>query len=846
VTKVDLSFLGSVAKPTRYTGGEVNEVRKTEREGLLHVALCFPDLYEIGMSYMGLSILYAAVNAREDAWAERVFMPAPDMRAALEARGLPLYGLESKRPLAEFDVLGFTLQFELTYTNILHVLSLGGLPWRSSDRDGRHPLVIAGGPCAVNPEPLAPFVDAFFIGDGEEGFGEVLDVVRRTEGRPRPEVLRALAAVEGVYVPALYRTEVDGLSGLEVVAGPAVEGAPFPVRRRILWDLDRTPFPAEVLVPHHEVVHDRFSMEIARGCAVGCRFCQAGYIYRPARERSPEAVRAAIREGLAATGFNEVSLLSLNAGEYDGIETLVTAVAEEGKSQSVGVSMPSLRVPALTPELVAALGAGRKSGFTLAPEAGSQRLRDVISKQVTEEQIARAAKVVFGGGWDLVKLYFMIGLPTETQEDLEGIVRLGRLVVDKAKEAGCKRPRVNLSTSSFVPKPFTPFQWAAMDAPEVLLSKQEFLKKSLGRPVAYRWHDVGASSVEAVLSLGDRRAARALEEAARLGCAMDGWTEHFRLDLWQEAFRRAELDPQFLVNRPRPKEGRLPWDHLEVGVTKAFLWREWEKALAAQPTDKCGAESCYGCGYFAKRCVAGEFGRPSADAATSTPHASPLTPHEGEPSHLTPPEEIPASRFRMRFSKTGEARFLGHLDLVDVLVRSFRRAGVKLAYSQGFHPMPKVELPAPLPLGVEGVDEPMEFEAALPEPEACLASLRRALPAGLAVLALGPVPPGAPKLSALILHEYAVGAGRLTPDEAAALRSRAEEFLAAPTWPVTRESKGKIRTLDLRLRVKGLSWEGKALRVAMETGGFMDLVAALVPGPERERLALSRTRLTAP
>jgi len=843
VTRVDLSFLGSVAKPTRYTGGEVNEVRKEEREGLLHVALCFPDLYEIGMSYMGLSILYAAVNDREDAWAERVFMPAPDMRAALEARGLPLYGLESKRPLGEFDVLGFTLQFELTYTNILHILSLGGLPWRACDRDGRHPLVIAGGPCAVNPEPLAPFVDAFFIGDGEEGFGELLDVVRETKGRPRPEVLKALAAVEGVYVPALYRTEVDAVSGLEVVAGPAVEGAPFPVRRRILWDLDETPFPARVLVPHHEVVHDRFSMEIARGCAVGCRFCQAGYIYRPTRERSPGAIRSAIREGLVATGFNEVSLLSLNAGEYEGIETLVTAVAEEGKSQSVGVSMPSLRVPALTPELVASLGAGRKSGFTLAPEAGSQRMRDVISKQVTEAQIAHAAKVVFGGGWDLVKLYFMIGLPTETQEDLEGIVRLGRLVVDKAKEAGCKRPRVNLSTSSFVPKPFTPFQWAAMDMPEALLAKQEYLKKSLNRPVAYKWHDVGASWVEALFSLGDRRAARALEEAARLGCAMDGWTEHFRLDLWTEAFRRAGLDPALVVNQPRPKEGRLPWDHLEVGVTKTFLWREWEKAQAGEPTEKCGAEACYGCGFFAKRCVAGEFQKPRSAGPERAPDASPLTPHEGEPAPLAAPEAIPAARYRMRFSKTGEARFLGHLDLVDVLVRSFRRAGVKLAYSQGFHPMPKVELPSPLPLGVEGVDEPMEFEAAISEPEACLSSLRRALPAGLAVLSLDPVSPGAPKLSALTLHEYAVDAARLAPGELASLRARGEEFLGAPTWPVTRESKGKSRTLDLRPRVRSLVWEGPVLRVGLETGGFMDLLAALVPGPERERLGLARVGL---
>ncbi len=833
--QADLSFLRSVAKPTRYIGGEVNEVVKRDSPGLLHVALAFPDLYDIGMSYMGLAILYETVNARQDAWAERVFMPWLDMEAEMEARGIPLYGLESKRPLAEFDVIGFTLQFELTYANILHMLKLGKIPWRSSERDENHPLVIAGGPCAVNPEPLAPFIDAFFIGDGEEGFGDILDTVKAAAGKPRRELLRELARVEGVYVPALYATDPGAGSRFEVVAA-AMEGAPLPVRKRILWNLDSRPFPSKVLVPHHEVVHDRYSIEIARGCSVGCRFCQAGYIYRPARERAAEEVLRSTVGGLGETGFNEVSLLSLNAGEYGGIEALARAVAAGGRDQRAGVAMPSLRVSSLTKELAKSLGEGRKSGFTLAPEAGTQRLRNVINKQISEADLSNAASVVFSSGWNLVKLYFMIGLPTETEEDLHGIERLAMLVVRKAREAGCRNPKVNLSTSSFVPKPFTPFQWLAMSKPEALRAKQDWLKENLRRPVSYKWHDVDASTVEAILSLGDRRVAGAIEEAARLGCRFDGWTEQFRRDLWQQAFERAGVDVAFYLHREKEKDEPLPWDHIDVGVRKDFLWRELSKALEALPTNKCGMESCYACGFFAKQCMAGEFERTSAGEVS--PPAEPAGTAKAEPAAAK------ISKYRLVFSKTGMARFLGHLDLVDVLVRALRRAGVKLAYSKGFHPMPKVELPSPLPLGVEGMNELMDFESGEVDEGRLMASLRSSLPQGISPLSLSIAGPGTTRLGELRLQRYEIIPQGLSAEEDAAVRGKVAAFQQAATWPVEKVHKGQARTYDLKERVKALSLEEGTLRVTLETGGFMDLVEVLGPPNAKERLVLRRLSLS--
>ncbi len=584
-------ILLSVQKPARYVGSEWNAVHKDWDRVDVTFALAFPGLYEVGMSHLGLQILYHELNRREDTLAERVFAPAPDLEAVLRRRGLPLFALESHRGLRDFDILGFTLQYELTYTNILNMLDLGGIPLQAADRGEGDPLVVGGGPGAFNPEPLVPFFDCFVLGEGEEVVHELVDGWRESAGRSREDRLRRLAAVPGVYVPSLYQVRY-GADGT-VAAVQAVAPAPSRVMKRVVADLDELDYPTYPVVPSVQAIHERAMVEVFRGCTRGCRFCQAGIIYRPVRERSPRAVVRLAQEILAHTGYDEVSLVSLSTADYSGIDRVARELARDLAPRGQAVSLPSLRVDAFSVELARTVRGPRKTGLTFAPEAGTQRLRDVINKGVREEDLMAAAQAAFSQGWEALKLYFMIGLPTETEADVAAIAQLARRV----RDLGGSRSQVTVSVSSFVPKPHTPFQWEPQDPPQTLLAKQALLRRVLrGRGLSLRWHEVGPSWIEGTFSRGDRRMAAVLEEAWRHGCRLDGWGEHFRPELWEEAFRAAGADPAFYNARRRSPEEIFPWDHLDSGATREFLWEENQRALTGEATADCRWEGCYLCG----------------------------------------------------------------------------------------------------------------------------------------------------------------------------------------------------------------------------------------------------------
>ena len=594
------SLFDRVQKPARYTGGELNSVIKDKERMAIRFAFAFPDLYEVGMSHLGMKILYGLFNAQPDVWCERVFMPDRDMEALLREEEIPLFALESRDALGDFDFIGFTLQYEMCYTTVLHMLDLAGIPLRAADRDERYPLVVGGGPCACNPEPVADFFDLFTLGEGEEVNLELFELYRRCreEGYSKAAFLRRAAQIEGVYVPSLYAVAYEKDGRVESVT--PLEGAPARVRKRLLLDLDRAYYPDKFVVPFIDIVHDRAMSEIFRGCIRGCRFCQAGFIYRPVREKSPEVVDAQSRALCAGTGYEEFSLSSLSTSDYTRLEELLPRLLSWAEEEHTNISLPSLRVDGFSEELAGRLNVLRRSGLTFAPEAGTQRLRDVINKNLTEEEILSTADKAFSGGWTTVKLYFMMGLPTETSEDIEGIAALSQQVVNRyyanpGKPKG-KGVTVTVSVSCFVPKPFTPFQWEPQDTVEELQEKQRRLVASVKtKKISLNWHDARTSFLEGVLARGDRRLSRVIEETYRRGCTLDSWAEHFDFDKWMEVFRDCSLDPAFYANRRRSYEEVLPWDHLDYGVSKDFLKKESLRAGEGVVTPNC-RQSCSGCG----------------------------------------------------------------------------------------------------------------------------------------------------------------------------------------------------------------------------------------------------------
>ena len=595
----------SIEKPARYIGGEVNSVMKDKEEVDIRFAMCFPDVYEIGMSHLGIQILYDMFNRREDTWCERVYSPWLDLNKVMRDRDIPLFALESQDPVRDFDFLGITIQFEMCYTNILQILDLSQIPLHAADRTEDDPIVIGGGPCAYNPEPLAEFFDIFYIGEGETVYDELLDTYKewKKSGASRKDFLRQAARIDGLYVPQFYDVTYHSDGTIESFL-PNDPAAPERVRKQVVMDVTDTSYPMKPVVPYIKATQDRVVLEIQRGCIRGCRFCQAGMIYRPTRERNVETLKEYARTMLKNTGHEEISLSSLSSSDYSKLNELVTFLIDEFKDKGINISLPSLRIDAFSLDVMSKVQDVRKSSLTFAPEAGSQRMRNVINKGLTEEDIITGAGQAFEGGWTKVKLYFMLGLPTETEEDMKEIARLSDRVARRyyeiPKEQRHGKCQITASSSFFVPKPFTPFQWASMYTAEEYdrrahIVNDEFREQLNRKSLKYNWHDAQVTVLEGVMARGDRRIAPVIEEAYRLGCLFDSWTETFRNDLWMEAFENTNVDISFYNQRPRGKDEIFPWDFIDIGVSRSFLYREWERAMNETVTPNC-REKCSGCG----------------------------------------------------------------------------------------------------------------------------------------------------------------------------------------------------------------------------------------------------------
>ena len=592
-------ILTRVQKPARYVGGEYNEIIKDKADVDVRVAFCFPDTYEIGMSNIGMRILYGVMNDLPRVWCERVFAPWGDMEQAMRENAIPLYALESKDPVRCFDLIAFTLGYEMCYSNVLNMLELAGVPLLASERTGLENIVFAGGVCAVNPEPLADFIDFFSLGEGEESTVEIVECYRtaKKEHWSKARFLKAVSAIEGVYVPSFYEHSYnpDGT----IAAITPLEGAPQTVRKRIVQNMDTAYWPEKQIVPSTEIVHDRSNLEVFRGCIRGCRFCQAGFCYRPVRSKSADALYAQAVQSLEDSGHSEITMASLSTSDYKYLPELADKLLDYCQPRKINVSLPSLRADNFSRELMLKVQKVRKSGLTFAPEAGTQRQRDAINKNVTEEEVLQTCATAFSGGWNSVKLYFMLGLPTETDEDVVGIAELAHKILHVWRETASNRKRgltINLATAYFVPKPFTPFQWEAQITPEEYLRRVHLLQSELrSRSIDYRYHESDLSRLEAVMARGDRRLGPVIREAVRLGARLDGWDEYFRYDIWMQAFRACGVDPDFYTTRGFGKDELLPWQTLSVGVSQDFLWHEREKAYASQTTPDCRTK-CGGCG----------------------------------------------------------------------------------------------------------------------------------------------------------------------------------------------------------------------------------------------------------
>ena len=602
MNKITDDILCKVEKPSRYVGGELNQVIKNPKDVNIRFAFCFPDVYEVGMSHLGTRILYHTINERKNTYCERVFAPWPDMETLMRKSDIKLFTLETKTPLDQFDMLGFTLQYEMSYTNILNMLDMSGITIRASERGEDEPIIMAGGPCAYNPEPLYDIVDFFEIGEGEEMMDDVLEVyaTHKANGKVnKKEFLREISHIGGIYVPSLYDVSYNEDGTIREFT-PKYEDVPAKVKKRIVNNFDKVSFPDEMIVPYTDIVHDRVVLETARGCTNGCRFCQAGMIYRPVREKTTNTLIEQARKALKATGYDEVSLASLSICDYSNIQNLISSLVLEHEADKVGIALPSIRVDAFSVDLIKEIQKVRKTGLTFAPEAGSQRMRDIINKGLTEERILEAAKSAFESGWSTIKLYFILGLPYETTEDAAGIGELAEKMADVyfgiPKDVRNKGLKITVSTSILVPKPFTPFQWAPMARPEIVDERIKAVRGAIkSRSIVYNYHEQETSFMEAVFARGDRRTCDVLIKAFEKGAKFDGWSEYFNMEIWNEAMEECNLDSEFYVYREREYDEILPWDFIDIGVNRKYIERENEKAKKAELTKNC-LEGCTGCG----------------------------------------------------------------------------------------------------------------------------------------------------------------------------------------------------------------------------------------------------------
>ncbi len=827
-------LLHFVERPSRYLGREINSIHKDKEEVTLRAAIVFPDLYEVGMSHLGIHILYDIGNRLEGVQTERVFLPQDDMLDLLKEKSRPLFTLESKTPLHECDLVGFTLQSELTYTNILTILDSGKIPLRAEDRTEEAPLVLGGGPCAFNPEPLTEFFDLFFIGDGEVQWALILEALKtRISGASRRERIESLKELSGIYDYRDFEIEYKDDNTVKSVVPVTGRGK---VVKALCADLENLSFPTSLLVPFLQPVHDRITLEVARGCTRGCRFCHAGMVYRPVRERSARTIMETARDSLKATGYADLSLTSLSIGDYTHLDEVLLDLMDTYCEDRISVSLPSMRVGGLTPEVARQIQRVKKTGFTIAPEAGTRRLRKVVNKDLSEDEIVGTARWVFDRGWDSLKLYFMVGLPTESDEDLDGIVNLVKKMAALAPDRG----RITVNISPFVPKSHTPFQWVPQESEPDMKQKLDYLRAKLkGKKVQVKWGRSDQALLEAVLARGDRRISKVIRAAWEMGARQDGWDEHFHWDIWRRAFDECGIDPGFYATRTRKSDEIFCLEHISCGVTREFLLDEYRKGLAGEVTEDCREVGCFSCGV----CT------PELSAVIPPLRDVPAEGNDIQQETLPVKAARSIRRIRAIFEKTGYMRFLGHLEIMRAFERAARRASVPLAFTGGFSPKAKINFALSMPLGVAGLAEWMDIELLESWPARRLMNeINKYLPEGLRILRAWKAPLEGQSLNVRVRAiEYLA----VLPERDNDLPERIRSIMEADSIKISRKRGDKTRTVELKDYLhKMWSDDGKSVYFMLSitdkgSAKPLEVIETLLREPilPGEAFSLTRTKL---